>query len=675
MVRLARGIARRFPTDLPHALREAGLLAAIHGLPQRALRYLNESLAVADRQGARYEYAQSLLARGRVGLAHSWPGAAEDIAEAERLLADMRAGIEGETSAPPPAGDLSLADRYTALQDVGRTIAAALSPDAVFAAVREGALRLLRGDRCLVLTVEPDTGRDAVPRLQPDHRAVAYSRTLVRQALALRRPVLATEGLPPEADASLVFAGVRSALSVPILVRDAPAACLYVAHGQIGGLFGEEERRLAEYLATLAGVALENAAGAAVVQALSDHLRRHTEALEANRTALRQAYDEMERRIMERTATLAEANARLRREIAERQRAEAALRESETRYRMVAETAADAIITIDEDGLVVFANRAAERIFGYTPEELRGRPLTVLMPEPLRTRHRQAFDRYLATGTRHMAWQQLRLTGRHRSGRAIPLELAFWEYTQQGRRYFGGLIRDISDQLQIAELRARFLEHVMSAQEEERRRLARELHDDTGQALMSLLVGLHTIEAATTLHAAKVRARRFREVAARTLDEIRGLAMGLRPRVLDDLGLVAAIERHVAEYEKAHGISVDLHVAGLEGTRLSPTVETALYRVIQEALTNVAKHAWATIVSLLLERRAGLVRAIVEDNGRGFDVESTSRQPDSIPRLGLQSMRERVALASGTVEIESTPGRGTTLYVSIPDHSGPDSSP
>ncbi|WP_447972838.1 PAS domain-containing sensor histidine kinase [Nitrospira sp. Kam-Ns4a] len=214
-----------------------------------------------------------------------------------------------------------------------------------------------------------------------------------------------------------------------------------------------------------------------------------------------------------------------------------------------------------------------------------------------------------------------------KSGREIPLELAFWEFTQAGKRYFSSLVRDITDRVQAAELRTRLLDQVMAAQEDERRQLARELHDETGQSLMSLLLGLHTIEAATTLEMAQAQARQYRQIAARTLDEIRRLAMGLRPSVLDDLGLVAALERHAAEYTKAHGILVDLHVHGLESCRLPMAIETTLYRIIQEALTNVAKHAKATVVGIVLERKPGWVQAIVEDNGRG----SMSNRPSGAP--------------------------------------------
>ncbi len=350
----------------------------------------------------------------------------------------------------------------------------------------------------------------------------------------------------------------------------------------------------------------------------------------------------------------------------ERKRAEEGLRESEERYRTVAETAAEAIITIDETSTMVFVNRAAEQIFGYTAQEMLGQKLTLLMPERLRAAHERSMARYLTTNQRHLAWERVHLPGRHKSGREIPLELAFWEFTQQGKRFFSSIVRDITERVQAAELRTRLLEQVISAQEEERRRIARELHDETGQALMSLLVGLHTIESAPSLAEAQAQAGRFRRVAAQALDEVRRLAIGLRPSVLDDLGLAAALERYATEYSQAYGIAVDLHAPGLNEARLPPALEITLYRILQEALTNIAKHAGATLVSIVVERQPGQVRAIIEDDGCGFDVDAALQMSRTTKHLGLHSMRERAGLVNGTIAIESTSGRGTTIYVTIP---------
>jgi PAS domain S-box-containing protein len=349
----------------------------------------------------------------------------------------------------------------------------------------------------------------------------------------------------------------------------------------------------------------------------------------------------------------------------ERRRAEEDLRESEERFRTVAETAAEAIITIDAMGMIVFINRAGEHIFGYTIAEMLGQNLTMLMPERFRSAHKAGMARYLATGQRKLTWEVVNLPGLHKNGKEIPLELAFWEFTQQGKIYISSIVRDITDRVQAAELRTRLLEQVIFAQEEERRRIARELHDETGQSLMSLLVGLKAIEASQALEEAQTQARQYRGFAAQALDEVRRLAMGLRPSVLDDMGLTPALERYAAEYMRTYGIAVDFHGQGLE-SRLPSALEITLYRIIQEALTNVAKHAAATIVSIVIEHLGSSVRAIVEDNGRGFDVEATLRSLRVTKHFGLLSMRERAALVNGSIMFESTPGSGTTVCIKVP---------
>ncbi len=218
-------------------------------------------------------------------------------------------------------------------------------------------------------------------------------------------------------------------------------------------------------------------------------------------------------------------------------------------------------------------------------------------------------------------------------------------------------------------LRGRLLERIITVQEDERKRIARELHDETGQALTSLMVGLKVLEGATCLEEVRSTAGQLRATAAQTLGSLHSLALELRPSVLDDLGLVAALKRYVKDYATGFGLDADFETVGLEDKRLTPQVETTLYRIVQEALTNVARHAEASHVSVLLEQRRGSVIAIVEDDGRGFDVESvlTSGQPT---RLGLHGMQERASLVGGKLTVESTPGIGTTVFIEIPLDGG-----
>lgn len=209
-------------------------------------------------------------------------------------------------------------------------------------------------------------------------------------------------------------------------------------------------------------------------------------------------------------------------------------------------------------------------------------------------------------------------------------------------------------------LRRQLLEKVISTQEDERRRIARELHDSTSQNLTSLIVGLRIMETHCAQCAAQSKASDLREVASHTLDEVHDLSMRLRPRVLDDLGLAAAIERLSFEWQARHKIPVDVEIRISE--RLPGDVETAVYRIVQEALTNIARHAYAKTASILIERRDDIIRAIIEDDGLGFDINTSQDER----HLGLLGMRERAELLDGKLTIESSPEHGTSVFIEIP---------
>lgn len=211
------------------------------------------------------------------------------------------------------------------------------------------------------------------------------------------------------------------------------------------------------------------------------------------------------------------------------------------------------------------------------------------------------------------------------------------------------------------ELRGRYVTGVIAAQEDERKRIARELHDSTSQSLTSILVGLRALEAVEDPALVRQLAEDLRAQTGAILDDVHGLAHQLRPSVLDDLGLPAALERYVDDFQRRHQIPVDLAIRGLDGGRLPPTVETAVYRIVQEGLTNVARHAQASSASVMVEHREGRVRAIIEDDGRGFDPGTTSGQS-----LGMYGIRERAELLGGTLTVETSPGGGTSLFVDIP---------
>jgi signal transduction histidine kinase len=204
------------------------------------------------------------------------------------------------------------------------------------------------------------------------------------------------------------------------------------------------------------------------------------------------------------------------------------------------------------------------------------------------------------------------------------------------------------------------LRRVVAAQEQERRRLARELHDETGQALTSILLGLRTVEDARGEEQQRNAVNEVRELVRATLQDVRQLAVELRPKALDDFGLVAAVERLTNGFAEQTGISLAFE-STLPAGRLPPEVETALYRIVQESLTNIVKHARASSVSIVLGQKRDAVTVVVEDDGVGFDPARTSDDG-----LGLIGMRERVALVGGRLTIESRPGAGTTFVAEVP---------
>lgn len=203
------------------------------------------------------------------------------------------------------------------------------------------------------------------------------------------------------------------------------------------------------------------------------------------------------------------------------------------------------------------------------------------------------------------------------------------------------------------------LARAVAVQEAERRRLARELHDGVGQALTSILLGLSQVERADSLRDARAAAAALREHVVATLQDVRQLAVDLRPKALDDFGLGPALVRLGQSVRETSGLDVQVG-AHLGTSRLPAELETAVYRIAQEALANVLRHASADHVSIVVTRRGGSVSIVIEDDGKGFDV---SRPAEG---MGLAGMRERVSLLDGVISVDSTPGRGTTIVAELP---------
>lgn len=347
-------------------------------------------------------------------------------------------------------------------------------------------------------------------------------------------------------------------------------------------------------------------------------------------------------------------------------RAGAALRASEERYRMLATNIPEVAWLVDRTGRTIFLSPNIAAVTGYRADEVQAAGaahwLSRIHPDD-----RPLVQAQLEALFRDGARFDVEYRTRRKDGRWIWVhDRAVTTYEEHGVAYAYGLLSEISERKQAEEIRALLLNQVITVQEEERSRIARELHDETAQSLASLLMGLGALQEARSVKTARAQARDLHQVATHALAEVRRLAWGLRPSVLDDLGLATALARYAADFGRTRGITVRVETGGLDDSRLAPAVETALYRIMQEALSNVARHAAATTVSVWLRRRTGVVTLILDDDGCGFDSAQPAGPPTAARGLGIHTMRERAAVLKGTFSIDAAPGRGTRIEVEIP---------
>lgn len=340
------------------------------------------------------------------------------------------------------------------------------------------------------------------------------------------------------------------------------------------------------------------------------------------------------------------------------------LKGGEPAYRLLVEAMSEGAATLSPNGALLYCNRSFAELIRRPRARLIGVELRSLVAQPERDR----LDAILAEAQRAATKGGVNL--RCRDGTLIPVQVSVDRLRPYHGQALGMVVTDLSDQKrqQAADVeRARaihrlLLERTLSAQEEERRRIARELHDESGQLLTALLVGLRALEDAQSLAVVGALGQRLRAIAAQAIGEVGRLARGLHPAVLEDHGLGVAVSRYVREYATTHHISVDLALDERDSSMLPPAIQIALYRILQEALTNVARHSGATAVRVRLACSATAVELQVTDNGCGFDASAVAV---SSQRLGLQSMRERAAMLGGTVSFGSR-RQGATVLVQLP---------
>jgi PAS domain S-box-containing protein len=367
----------------------------------------------------------------------------------------------------------------------------------------------------------------------------------------------------------------------------------------------------------------------------------------------------------------------------ERARAELALRLSQTRYRALVDNVHDyAIFLLDTDGLIVEWTEGARRVKGYEADEVLGRHFGMFYPEGDRLGGVPEHELRVAAETGRVeseGWRVRRsgerfwvdeiMTAVHDSAGALV------GFTRICRDLTHRMLADSAAQRERDDRdREQFRRQLAAAEENERRRLARELHDQLGQHLAALSLGLDEVRRMVTdaggtdrgMLRSAMRLQALQELATAITTDARNLALELRPPELDDVGLASALETYVARWSERTRVAADVELSGIDGKVVAGEVGTAIYRIVQEALTNVVKHAQAEHVSVILEDAEQGTRLIIEDDGRGFDLESTIQRSRAQSRLGLAGMRERAMLAGGTFTLESEAGRGTTIYVTIP---------
>jgi signal transduction histidine kinase len=436
-------------------------------------------------------------------------------------------------------------------------------------------------------------------------------------------------GFPPNHPPMSTFLGM------PVLLRGTAYGNLYLTEKAEGGDFTEADQDLVELLASQAAVAIENAR----LYESATRWSRQLESLMEVSSAMAQetALDHLLELIAERLHDLLEARLVTVAQPSgpEHVRIVAAAGEQddqvtgellplhESKTGLVLERRrSERVDSVLDDPEVdrVFTRRIDARTGLWVPLLVQDRPIGVI----------SAYDKLGAADGRFTD-DDVRLAETFATRAAVAVELS-------------------------ARVERDTLRRIVAAQELERQRLARELHDETGQALTSILLGLRQLDGAGSPEAVAA----LRELVVATLRDVRRLAVELRPKVLDDFGLVPALERLTHGFAEQTGIAVDLEAGGIT-ERLPVEVETAIYRIVQEALTNVVKHAQASSISVVLTRSDGRIKAVIEDDGTGFEPEA--RSGDGV---GLVGMRERIELLDGSLAVESSPRSGTTVAVEVP---------
>ncbi len=324
------------------------------------------------------------------------------------------------------------------------------------------------------------------------------------------------------------------------------------------------------------------------------------------------------------------------------------------RLEAILENTVDGILVIDSMGIVQSVNKAVERIFLYSPEEVVGRNVSILMPSPDRDRHDQYLGRYLKTGERRIIGIGREVVGRRKDGSLFPLDLAVSEARLEGRSLFAGVVRDISERRQLETA-------VLRISEEERRRIGRDMHDGLGQMLTG--IGLIAKNVAQKLvkegHQAAEDVGEIAKLIREADEQARALSRGLVPVELDRNGLASALRRLCGQAELLFGGRCRLEITDVVSLE-DGTVAINLYRIAQEAVSNAFKHGRAENVQIRFGLKRGHIVLVVEDDGIGFNKAPRSSG------MGVQIMQYRASVLGGRLEIFPAEDGGSVVSCDIP---------
>ena len=353
-----------------------------------------------------------------------------------------------------------------------------------------------------------------------------------------------------------------------------------------------------------------------------------------------------------------------------------ALRESENRFRTLAETASDAIVTINEESVILFVNPAAEKMFGYPAGEMNGARLTMLMPEYLRHVHEAGLNRYLRTGERHTSWVAVELPGLHRDGHEIPLEIAFGEFTKNDGRFFTGIARDITERRQAEEALRKNKEERLLELERVRTRIATDLHDDIGASLTQIVVLSEVIQQGLgrTRHeeAAPLSAQlaSISHVSNELVEAMSDIVWAINPQKDHLSDLTLRMRRLASDLLAARQISLSFRAPGAtENVPVGANVRREVFLIFKESINNIVRHSACTKADIEFRIEGEWLTLALGDNGRGF-VQNFPTSSDNRSRArggnGLANMRRRAREMGGEFEVVSGDGTGTIVTLRIP---------